>query len=88
MELSIFLILNPVIQIYLQYIKISDYPNHNFFQSYKFHCFIVVLISLTFFDKQTVSIPSILILPSIFESLKRAEINDDFPAPVLPTMPT
>lgn len=35
-----------------------------------------------------VSMSSILTAPSTLASLKRAEIKEDFPAPVLPTIPT
>jgi len=35
-----------------------------------------------------ISIPSIMILPSLKANLNKAKIKDDFPAPVLPTIPT
>jgi len=35
-----------------------------------------------------ISISSIMILPSLQANLNKAEIKDDFPAPVLPTIPT
>lgn len=35
-----------------------------------------------------VSTLSIVILPSVGANLKSADIRDDFPAPVLPTIPT
>lgn len=44
--------------------------------------------SITFLAIPTVSNPSILMLPSIFDSRNKAAINDDLPAPVLPTTPT
>lgn len=34
-----------------------------------------------------ISIPSTMILPSLKASLNNAPIMDDFPAPVLPTIP-
>lgn len=35
-----------------------------------------------------ISISSMMILPSLIANLNNAEIKDDFPAPVLPTIPT
>lgn len=35
-----------------------------------------------------ISIPSIIILPSLKANLNKAAIKEDFPAPVLPTIPT
>jgi len=34
-----------------------------------------------------ISTPSIVMLPSLIANLNKAEIKDDFPAPVLPTIP-
>lgn len=34
-----------------------------------------------------ISMPSIMILPSFLANLNKAAIKDDFPAPVLPTIP-
>jgi len=38
--------------------------------------------------KSCISMLSIMILPSLKANLNNAPIKDDFPAPVLPTIPT
>lgn len=38
--------------------------------------------------KPCISMSSIIILPSLIFNLNNAPISDDFPAPVLPTIPT
>lgn len=48
----------------------------------------LLLKYFTCLPTREVSIPSIDIVPSMYANLNKADINDDLPAPVLPTIPT